>query len=58
MWSKKSYAQRGIGERVTNNHPFFFFEEFWIFEWLALTNTILMNIWWHCKCYIVKLLVK
>jgi hypothetical protein len=30
MWSKKSYAQRGIGGRVTNNPlpPPFFFEGF------------------------------
>jgi hypothetical protein len=57
MWSKKSCAQRGIGGRVTNN-PFFFWEGFWNFERVPLTNTILVNIWQHCKHYIVKLMVK
>jgi len=50
MWSKKSCAERGIRGRVTNNLlSFFFFEGFWNFEQVPLTNTILVNIWQHCK---------
>jgi hypothetical protein len=56
MWSKKSCAQRGIGGEEWPTTLFFGrILKIWA---SAFTNTILVNIWQHCKHYILKLMVK